>query len=282
MLQQDSTPLLHPMLQQYSSNRNIARLLTASSAVCRRRIGRWLTDVTPLLPLLTSQQCHFHLQTAPWALTWTPSLNLRFTNHTSFTNPPPSTISQQHDGSVHAANLGTLYREQPPASYNNAVPQDYQQWHQQQQLQQPSTSGWDQVSGSTKLYHEQLPASHSNAVPQDNQQSLQQPSNSEWDQISGFTQATDQRHTSSGLNSQFRQVHMGATAGFEARGGRLVPDSILPLFVGGPFDADYNKRYKPVKFGVPHDAQRVLLEAVITGAGCFAVSLIVRGHLHSV
>lgn len=99
---------------------------------------------------------------------------------------------------------------------------------------------------------------------------LQQPSDSAWGQISGFTKATDQKQSFNGYDSQFRQVHMGATAGFEDRGGRLVPNSILPLFVGGPFDADYNKRYKPVKFGVPQDAQRVLLEAVITGGESFS------------
>ncbi|BDA49567.1 hypothetical protein COCOBI_14-1860 [Coccomyxa sp. Obi] len=44
----------------------------------RRRIGRWLTDVTPLWPLLSSRHCRFQAQTAPWALPWKPSLNLRF------------------------------------------------------------------------------------------------------------------------------------------------------------------------------------------------------------
>ena len=55
----------------------------------RRRIGRWLTDVTPLLPLLTGRHCHFHLQTAPWALTWTPSLTLRFSNISTPSLPAP-------------------------------------------------------------------------------------------------------------------------------------------------------------------------------------------------
>lgn len=46
---------------------------------CRRRIGHWLTDATPLLPLLVGgQQCRFTAQTAPWALPWLPSLRLRF------------------------------------------------------------------------------------------------------------------------------------------------------------------------------------------------------------
>ncbi|PIK55529.1 hypothetical protein BSL78_07563 [Apostichopus japonicus] len=44
----------------------------------RRRIGRWLTDVTALLPLLTSTTCNFTMKTVPWAAAWKPSLNLRF------------------------------------------------------------------------------------------------------------------------------------------------------------------------------------------------------------
>ncbi|XP_021351177.1 uncharacterized protein LOC110448965 [Mizuhopecten yessoensis] len=44
----------------------------------RRRIGRWMTDVSPLLPLLTSSTCVFNMKTEPWAMPWKPSLNLRF------------------------------------------------------------------------------------------------------------------------------------------------------------------------------------------------------------
>ncbi|XP_033729101.1 LOW QUALITY PROTEIN: uncharacterized protein LOC117318180 [Pecten maximus] len=44
----------------------------------RRRIGRWTTDVSPLLPLLTSSTCVFNMKTEPWAMPWKPSLNLRF------------------------------------------------------------------------------------------------------------------------------------------------------------------------------------------------------------
>ncbi|GCC23001.1 hypothetical protein chiPu_0001392 [Chiloscyllium punctatum] len=44
----------------------------------RRRIGRWLTDVSPLLPLINTKQCTFTMKTAPWAMPWKPSLNLRF------------------------------------------------------------------------------------------------------------------------------------------------------------------------------------------------------------
>ncbi|XP_038058293.1 uncharacterized protein LOC119729686 isoform X2 [Patiria miniata] len=44
----------------------------------RRRIGRWLTDVSPLFPLINSNMCTFTMKTVPWAKAWKPSLNLRF------------------------------------------------------------------------------------------------------------------------------------------------------------------------------------------------------------
>ena len=41
-------------------------------------MGRWLTDASPLLPLLPSRNCSVVVQTAPWAGPWIPSLALRF------------------------------------------------------------------------------------------------------------------------------------------------------------------------------------------------------------
>eukprot|EP00887_Chlorella_sp_A99_P003150 scaffold9.g3150.t1 len=46
----------------------------------RRRVGRWLTDVTPLAPLLLpGRTCNFTMQSTAWSGEWRPSLNLRFT-----------------------------------------------------------------------------------------------------------------------------------------------------------------------------------------------------------
>lgn len=46
---------------------------------CFRRIGRWLTNVSELMPLIHSptKTCEFTMKTAPWAMPWVPSLNLR-------------------------------------------------------------------------------------------------------------------------------------------------------------------------------------------------------------
>lgn len=43
-----------------------------------RGTGRWLTDVSPLIPLLDSNKCNFTMKTVPWAKPWVVSLNLRF------------------------------------------------------------------------------------------------------------------------------------------------------------------------------------------------------------
>lgn len=48
-----------------------------------RRIGRWLTPVKPLIPLLQSADsssantCNFTMKTVPWAMAWVPTLNIR-------------------------------------------------------------------------------------------------------------------------------------------------------------------------------------------------------------
>ncbi|XP_038566528.1 uncharacterized protein si:dkey-256h2.1 [Micropterus salmoides] len=55
-------------------NTELGRWITAF----RRGIGRWLTDVSPLLPLLDSSKCTLTMKTVPWAMPWIVSLNLRF------------------------------------------------------------------------------------------------------------------------------------------------------------------------------------------------------------
>eukprot|EP00730_Choanoeca_flexa_P007592 TRINITY_DN12354_c0_g2_i4.p1 TRINITY_DN12354_c0_g2~~TRINITY_DN12354_c0_g2_i4.p1 ORF type:complete len:626 (+),score=124.04 TRINITY_DN12354_c0_g2_i4:185-2062(+) len=48
----------------------------------RRRVGRWLTDISTLKPLLNDSYCTFHLTTDPWAQPWVVSLNLRYSKQT--------------------------------------------------------------------------------------------------------------------------------------------------------------------------------------------------------
>lgn len=61
--------------------------------VSNRGTGRWLTDVSPLLPLLDGQRCTLTMKTAPWSMPWLVSLNLRFSigNQTS-TEPPVTKV----------------------------------------------------------------------------------------------------------------------------------------------------------------------------------------------
>ncbi|XP_034729405.1 uncharacterized protein si:dkey-256h2.1 [Etheostoma cragini] len=55
-------------------NTELGRWITAF----RRGTGRWLTDVSPLMPLLDSNKCTLTMKTVPWAMPWIVSLNLRF------------------------------------------------------------------------------------------------------------------------------------------------------------------------------------------------------------
>lgn len=58
-------------------NTELGRWITAF----RRGTGRWLTDVSPLIPLLDANKCTFTMKTVPWAMPWIVSLNLRFSAH---------------------------------------------------------------------------------------------------------------------------------------------------------------------------------------------------------
>ncbi|XP_065837968.1 uncharacterized protein [Oscarella lobularis] len=53
----------------------------------RRRIGRWLTDVTPLLPFFDAPTCNLTMKTVPWALPWYPSLNIRLSKRDNSDSP---------------------------------------------------------------------------------------------------------------------------------------------------------------------------------------------------
>ncbi|XP_017541676.1 uncharacterized protein si:dkey-256h2.1 [Pygocentrus nattereri] len=60
-------------------NLELGRWITAF----RRGTGRWVTDVSPLLALLNGTRCSLTMKTAPWAMPWMTTLNLRFgySNH---------------------------------------------------------------------------------------------------------------------------------------------------------------------------------------------------------
>ncbi|XP_037532446.1 uncharacterized protein si:dkey-256h2.1 [Nematolebias whitei] len=58
-------------------NVELGRWITAF----RRGTGHWLTDVSPLTPLLDGNKCTFTMKTVPWAMPWLVSLNLRFSSN---------------------------------------------------------------------------------------------------------------------------------------------------------------------------------------------------------
>ncbi len=45
------------------------------------------------------------------------------------------------------------------------------------------------------------------------------------------------------------------------------PHTVVPLYSGGRFNAEYNSRYEPMEVEIPADATRVMLYATITGHG---------------
>ncbi|KAG5856646.1 uncharacterized protein si:dkey-256h2.1 [Anguilla anguilla] len=77
-------------------NMELGRWITAF----RRGTGHWLTDVSPLLPLLNNGKCAFTMKTVPWAMPWVTSLNLRFSS---------SNHSGQHSDRLYPFTLMSLY-----------------------------------------------------------------------------------------------------------------------------------------------------------------------------
>uniref|UniRef100_A0A3B4H0H0 Uncharacterized LOC102206249 n=1 Tax=Pundamilia nyererei TaxID=303518 RepID=A0A3B4H0H0_9CICH len=82
--------------------------------VIDKGIGRWLTDVSPLIPLLDSNKCTFTMKTVPWAMPWIVSLNLRFsgTNQTgnSVESFHPFKVMSLYDGGTFDKNYNKRYQ----------------------------------------------------------------------------------------------------------------------------------------------------------------------------
>ncbi len=227
------------------------------------------------MPLLSSQQCHFHLQTAPWALTWTPSLILRFTNttqttrqltHTGTDSEPlqPEQLSHTHTDSEplqseqithpctgpqplqpHMSDLedrlnGRSHQLSTTAQTDSGVTTKDQQTFPQltlaQEMSESASSGNSQGIALRLLKEQKQPALMQNAGSSEDQQSPV-------GLIGAQAAAAD--HGASFMKTQ--------------------PHCIVPLFDGGNFDASYNDKYKPVEFVMPESTQKAVLEAVITG-----------------
>uniref|UniRef100_A0A667XXJ3 Si:dkey-256h2.1 n=1 Tax=Myripristis murdjan TaxID=586833 RepID=A0A667XXJ3_9TELE len=86
-------------------NVELGRWITAF----RRGIGRWLTDVSPLLPLLNSGRCTFTMKTVPWAMPWIVSLNVRFSDHPA-NKLRPFTVMPLYSGGTFDKNYNKRYR----------------------------------------------------------------------------------------------------------------------------------------------------------------------------
>ncbi|XP_041041035.1 uncharacterized protein si:dkey-256h2.1 [Carcharodon carcharias] len=109
----DHTVQLYVCCMQNSSycNLELGRWITPF----RRRIGRWLTDVSPLLPLLNAKQCTFTLKTVPWAMPWKPSLNLHFIKRSQLlsgysSSPYPYKLLQLFTGGIFNRNYNKKYQ----------------------------------------------------------------------------------------------------------------------------------------------------------------------------
>ena len=228
-----------------------------SVCVYRRRIGRWLTDVTPLMPLLTGQHCHFHLQTAPWALTWTPSLTLRFTN-TTHPRPMGPDVLQPGTDSCHAEEEDLVSRL--PRKLQSAASSNSAGTVKSSLTALPLA---DTVAGAKRdaagAKTDTPTPSQSQGVP-----IITATSPSIFPASANFSPAKSETAQQPGAE-QSQEAAVTATPDFDSAVRRPKPHSMVPLFDGGDFDAGYNNKYKPVQFVTPPEMQKAVLEAVITG-----------------
>uniref|UniRef100_A0A4W3HJL8 Si:dkey-256h2.1 n=1 Tax=Callorhinchus milii TaxID=7868 RepID=A0A4W3HJL8_CALMI len=104
----DHTVQLYVCCEQNSSycNLELGRWITPF----RRRVGHWLTDVSPLLPLLNQNTCTFNIKTAPWAMPWKPSLNLRFSESGNSSMLHPFEVKQLFTGGTFDRNYNKKYQ----------------------------------------------------------------------------------------------------------------------------------------------------------------------------
>ncbi|XP_056158024.1 uncharacterized protein LOC130133585 [Lampris incognitus] len=91
-------------------NVELGRWITAF----RRGIGHWLTDVSPLIPLLNNNKCTFTMKTVPWAMPWMVSLNLRFSSSNQTGDPVeklyPFQVTSLYSGGTFDKNYNMKYQ----------------------------------------------------------------------------------------------------------------------------------------------------------------------------
>ena len=231
-----------PALTAAGVLQRLPQLTQASLHGCRRRIGRWLTDVTPLLPLLSSSKCTLHLQTVSWALTWQPSLTLRFRNSTHAATAAGGARDSQPGGNP-VSNAGLELRPEPASSTLGASVLH--------SVAQPVADEWGK-DGHASSY---LGASASRSVAYDVAD--------EWGKKGASATA---RRLQLAANSM---QHPGTPAPHTEPDSKVPPahnrHMLVALFKGGTFDASYNSQGREVQLETPHKYSGALLEAVITG-----------------
>uniref|UniRef100_A0A672S712 Uncharacterized LOC107592527 n=1 Tax=Sinocyclocheilus grahami TaxID=75366 RepID=A0A672S712_SINGR len=88
-------------------NLELGRWITAF----RRGTGHWLTDVSPLIPLLNDKKCVFTMKTVPWAMPWMTSLNLRFSYSNQTDRLYPFKVMSLFPGGTFDKDYNSRYQE---------------------------------------------------------------------------------------------------------------------------------------------------------------------------
>ena len=237
------------------------------------------------MPLLSGQQCHFQLQTAPWALTWTPTLALRFTSPSHPRPMDPNPLQLRTD-SCHAEEGDPHAEEEDPHAEEEDLHAEEEDPVSRlfRKLQSAASSN---SAGIVKSSLTALPLADTFAGAKTYAAGAKKtaagaktdpptPSQSQDDPVITATPPSTSPANANASPAksesaqqpgaeQSQEADVTVPADFEISVRRPKPHSIVPLFDGGDFDAGYNERYKPVEFVTPPEMQKAVLEAVITG-----------------
>ncbi|KAG2446292.1 hypothetical protein HXX76_000881 [Chlamydomonas incerta] len=222
----------------------------------RRRVGRWLTDVSPMLAALSGGgKCQFRVQTTPWADgNWTVTLELRLGS-----GPPAATATTAAAAAAAGATATTGVTGHATATDEQAEQPKLQPGEAQQQEQKQGPGPMQSAGGASGSAGS---AERDAALPR------------------AWTASASRRRTAlagpgASQTSAAHDLRRSSSRGAAAlpaliRRGKdapLRPFSYMPLFGSAPFDSQYNTGRQPAAFPTPPGARAAALVGYLTGHG---------------
>lgn len=238
--------------------------------VHRRRVGHWLTDVTPLAALLPpGAECSMTLQTPSWGSGWRPSLTLRWSD-SKVSTTPAAVITAEKDVAMGRGNKlrveeGAAERGAGGGGGGGGMESVMEEGRDQvveqrgkemvdvdtEERNSSSVAGGRSMGCALIVW---LKKARMLVFGRGNSRNLA---------FGGSAQSGSEDSHMRTLRGMAAEVAALVAA---ASGGELMGTAkVVPLFTGGNFDSDYNVVRKEMHVMIPQGTARVLLVATITG-----------------